>query len=110
MMIFFANMCSKVSFGRNKSTNTSDFENHTLKTHIEGSAIANSDSSPLAKFNIYFSIFRMNPEGHRKGIRSTTPWERVSNLGALAKIAYPAFGFDCLVLAHQQNTAGCPSF
>ena len=51
MMIFFANMCSKVSFGRNKSTNTSDFENHTLKTHIEGSAIANSDSSPLAKFN-----------------------------------------------------------
>ena len=57
MMIFFANMCSKVSFGRNKSTNTSDFENHTLKTHIEGSAIANSDSSPLAKFNSLNHLF-----------------------------------------------------
>ena len=57
MMIFFANMCSKVSFGRNKSTNTSDFENHTLKTHIEGSAIANSDSSPLAKFNMCVCVY-----------------------------------------------------
>ena len=70
MMIFFANMCSKVSFGRNKSTNTSDFENHTLKTHIEGSAIANSDSSPLAKFNnMDIGICGQNKRGvQKKGV------------------------------------------
>ena len=53
VMIFLANKCFKVSFGQNKLTNTLDFTNHTLKTHMEVQQSQILIKRPRAKFNIY---------------------------------------------------------